>query len=212
MRKPIKVIVLYILTIICLVSCSYRKVPVEASSQPSTPPPRNVIQEEVIKPLQRAAQFVNKKLEGSTIKSLPNKEIPPNAEEIRIWVSLPYNDLHGVILSQANGEWAASYIPILGIGAKATTISPLKPPQDGWSAFWDKLEALEFYTLPDGEDVGANSPGFDVESAFIEIKKGSQYRAYVYIGYTRSEKLEAKKLTKIIATLSEQFDLKLAAR
>lgn len=212
MRKVVHLIVAYILIVICLESCSYRKASVETSSKLDTPLPSKAIQAEVITPIQRAAQFVNKKLEGSTIKSLSNQEITTNSREIRIWVSLPYNDLHGIVLSQAKGEWVASYIPILGINAKATKIVPLNSPKNGWPAFWDKLEALEVYTLPDGEEAGANSPGFDVESAFIEIKKDSQYRAYVYIGYTRSEKLEAKKLTEIIATLSEQFDLKLAAR
>lgn len=200
--------------VVCLLnSCSNHQASLHTEMLKSSPPPQREGQSNAQRYKSYFFELIKERIEGTNIKNLKDLELNPSSEEIRIWVSISFSPLQGVILQQLGSEWKASFLPPIKRDSKIIEMArSLPPPKSGWNSFWEKMRELEIYTLPDAQEINVNKIYPDAEATMVEIKTNNTYRTYVYVGYTFSERVEPKKLAEIIDTLSQQFGLKLAAR
>ena len=158
---------------------------------------------------------VNERLKGTGMKPLRFEKLPPGSRQVRVWAGFDLRPLSGIILTQRNGEWAALYIPPLEEASNRSEltyqdlIKSLPPPQSGWASFWERLEALGIYTLPDATEVGALNSYFDARVVVVEVKTPDSYRNYLYNGLATAKAPEAKKMSEIAETLSKEFRISL---
>ncbi len=152
---------------------------------------------------------ISERISGTSIKNLKEQKLQLHSSEIRFWIGDSLTPLQGIILEQKGDEWAGMYLA--PVERKSTKIPPpraLLPPKDGWRALWKKLENLGIFALPDAEDVGANSYYSDAPIVLIEISTNESYKNYMYVGFTTTENLVAKKVKTIVDTILDQFSLK----
>lgn len=157
---------------------------------------------------------VNERLKGTGMKPLRFEKLPPGSRQVRVWAGFALSPVSGIILHQRDGEWFALYIPPLEeLSKPALTyqdlVKQLPPPQSGWASFWERLEALGIYTLPDATEVGALNPYLDARVVVVEVKTPDSYRNYLYNGLPTAEAPEAKKMLEIVETLSQEFRISL---
>ncbi|MBC7899342.1 MAG: hypothetical protein H7070_04760 [Saprospiraceae bacterium] len=152
---------------------------------------------------------IDGRIEGSDIGPLREKKLLPGEKEVRIWVGFDLYPLNGIILRQNEGKWTGSYVLPVKLSSSSKPITALREPKSGWNALWQRLEELDFYTLPDSEDIGATNAGTDAKGAVIEIKTKESYRTYMYGGLRTPEADETKKVVEICRTLSREFGVDL---
>jgi hypothetical protein len=152
---------------------------------------------------------IDGRIEGSGIAPLREKELLPGEKEVRIWVGFDLYPLNGIILRENEGKWSGSYVVPVKLSSSSKPIAALREPTSGWNALWQRLEELDFYTLPDSEDIGATNGYPDAKGAVIEIKTKESYRTYMYGGLRTPEADESKKVVEICRTLSREFGIDL---
>jgi hypothetical protein len=153
-------------------------------------------------------KYIDDRIKDAGIKSLKEQEILPNSKEIRIWAGTfpPFN---GLIIKDINGQWSALYLPSIDSSSSNKSLMFLPAPKSGWSSLWQKLDALDIFTLPDGVDVGDNIAYTDLKGVIIEVKTADSYRAYMYSSLEKAQTPEAKKVLSICNTLSNEFEVTL---
>ena len=155
--------------------------------------------------------IIGERLKQVGVRELKNEVIPDGAKEIRIWVGFSQNGFRGLIIKDHITSWSASYIPNFDrILPSSGVVRSLSTPKSGWQELLAKLQEIGLYDLIDEPDNEAGRLSlYDAISAIVEIKTSSSYRVYKYRGllYYRTE--EAKKMEKIIETLSSEFEVQL---
>lgn len=154
---------------------------------------------------------VNERLKGTGMKPLRFERLPPGSRQVRVWAGFALSPVSGIILHQRDGEWLALYLPPLEEPSNRPELTyqdlvrKLPPPQSGWASFWERVEALGIYTLPDATEVGAHNVYLDASVVVVEIKTPDSYRNYMYSGLRTAEAPEAKKMLEIAETISKEF-------
>lgn len=198
-------------TLLMFVSCAQDNVPRGSGEIVSTPTPNP---EPRVLPAEKKwvrifFREIDGRIEGSDIGPLRAKELLPGEKEVRIWVGFDLYPVNGIILRENEGKWTASYVLPVKLTSSSKPIVALGEPKSGWNALWQRLEELDFYTLPDSEDIGATNGYPDAKGAVIEIKTRESYRTYMYGGLGTPEADESKKVVEICRTLSREFGVDL---
>lgn len=181
----------------------------------ATPTPNEVVERREEWEYLEFIPIVNERLKGTGMKPLRFEKLPPGSRQVRVWVGFALRPVTGIILTQRDGEWFAVYLPALEEPADRSALTYqdlvklLPPPQSGWASFWERLEALGIYKLPDATEVGALNSYIDARVIVIEIKTQDSYRNYLYNGLETAEAPEAKKMLEIAETLSKEFRISL---
>jgi hypothetical protein len=157
-------------------------------------------------------ESINQRTNEAGIKSLRETAIASEDIEIRVWIGFGLSKLKGFIMNRVKNTWSAKYITgEYGSKEFGNRIIQLKEPESGWEKNWQKLIDSEILTLPDAEAINCSPDVFDGTSYVVELKKGNNYRTYMYDNpdYSFAKKCrEAGKMLKIIRIISEEFDLK----
>lgn len=155
--------------------------------------------------------IIGERLKQVGIRELKNEVVPDGAKEVRIWVGFSQNGFRGLIIKDHVTNWSASYIPNVDRSVSSSiVVRSLPAPKSGWQGLLAKLQEIGMYDLTDEPNNKAGRLSlYDAISAIVEIKTSSSYRVYKYRGllYYRTE--EAKKMEKIIETLSSEFEVQL---
>lgn len=156
---------------------------------------------------------IDERRKGTDLKSLKQVEVANGSAEIRIWVGFDLSPLRALILRGKGDEWSASYLR----GSNESTDlgrdeMPLPPPRNGWPALWEKLNSHQFLNLPDATEIGIDSKYIDSRIIVVEIKKGTDYRAYHMFGLEAPKELEyapVRQLRDALELLAKEFGVQL---
>jgi hypothetical protein len=86
-------------------------------------------------------------------------------------------------------------------------LEAMPAPRSGWETAWEKLVSAGILTLPDAEELGCNSPGFDTVAYVIETNAHGVYRTYRYNNPAKAKCNEASRIVLIEELIGEEFGL-----
>lgn len=209
---------IFLVFVTFLFSCA-QNVPQNAEFSP-TPIPQPTINEGLAKFIQEQKERLPKEIKTESkqfgIAELEKENLPNDDMEIRLWRFSAFSDRDLVfVLKRINNAWSANLversIAEKDIPKKNPPVKFLKrnlgAPQSGWESLWQKLIENEILTLPHGLDVGVEPPT-DSWVFAVETKFENKYRVYDYFCPEAFENVrEARQMTKIINTISEEFGL-----
>jgi hypothetical protein len=201
-----------------LISCS-QNVQQDAEFSP-IPIPQPTLTEREAKYIQEQKERLPKEIKIESkqfgMAGLEKENLPNDNLEIRLWRFSAFSDRDLVfILRQINNVWSANLaerrIAKKDIPKKNPPVKffrkKLGQPKSGWESLWQKLIESEILTLPHGLEVDV-IPFDDCWIFTVETKFENKYRVYDYFGPEVFEDIrEARQMTKIIDTISEEFSL-----
>jgi hypothetical protein len=213
------------LAFVLLSSCASVSLPETqfSSSSNQTPQtaqtPETVTQKEVVIPNIPKAHWekiffksIDELTDEVGIKSLRKTHLANDDIEIRIWMGFGVTKLEGFIMNRTKKDWTAKYVTADYISKKFVNRNiGLNEPQSGWEKTWQKLIDSEILTLPDAESINCNAGAEDGFSYVVELRKGNNYRTYMFEnpGDDFPNKCrEAGKILEIVRIISEDFNLK----
>jgi len=137
----------------------------------------------------------------SKLENLQSIILPNDDLELRVWIGFGPAVLEGFVIERQSNHWSAMHLRSISPQVVRVDIpKKLATPESGWEAFWQRLTSEGVLTLPD------SGPAFsfvDSEAFVVEIRTGRSYRTYMYD--THSETPEAKRMTRIVQTIREEF-------
>jgi hypothetical protein len=109
-------------------------------------------------------------------------DLSANDIEVRVWAGFGMTSLHGFVLRRNDKKWSASEITSdfkmpRGLSYKEI---PLSMPTAGWEEAWQRMLKHRLLTLPNAEAINCSAMHEDGYSYVVEIKKGDDYRTYLY--------------------------------
>jgi hypothetical protein len=130
-------------------------------------------------------QSINGRAKLGGLAPLRSKLLPKGVAEIRVWQGFGITYLEGYRFRLEAGNWRGWKLEPAIPGRKDLKDirfqSPLKPPTQGWPAFWKAMEAEGLYTLSDFEALpGKKNTVLDGMSYVVEFQKEGKYRTYCY--------------------------------
>jgi len=114
-------------------------------------------------------------------KKLRKTQLGDGDIQVRVWAGFGLTPLKGFVLSRVNSKWSANRI-----GSKDSEFSfkassfALTEPEIGWEAAWASLLNHKILTLPDARAIKCEAMYEDGYSYVVEVKKGPNYRTYMY--------------------------------
>lgn len=135
-----------------------------------------------------------------------------NDIEVRVWYGFGLTTLEGLILSRKRGNWSAHYLYEKFVNEDFVhRTEKLPEPYAGWEATWRSLLKEGLLTLPDADEIKCEVPMHDGFSYVVEIKKGSNYRTYMYgnpdVAVRDLKCKQAASMIKISKIIEDRFDL-----
>src|SRR5688572_14464185 len=120
--------------------------------------------------------------------------------ELRLWGGFGVTTLDGFLLSRTNDQWKALHLYSEWDGKKMIDrTTEIKEPSSGWQTVWNSLLAHRLLTLPDGDSIDCNPGMNDGFSYVVEVKKGANYRTYMYENPSVKGKNLCKEADEILA-------------
>lgn len=157
-------------------------------------------------------ESIDERTDEAQIKSLRKTKLADDDLEIRIWKGFGLMRLEGFILKRINKNWSAIHIDTNYVSGKVVNENKqLNKPKAGWEAAWKKLLDAEILTLPDASSIDCDSGLEDGTSYVVELKKGENYRTYMYDNPDRvseSKCAEIKKVLEIIKIITQDYNFK----
>jgi hypothetical protein len=101
--------------------------------------------------------------------------------EIRVWAGFGKSQLKGFVLRRIDSKWSAYRIgPENGKDFRKPGRFELGEPAIGWERAWSSLEDHKILSLPDARAIKCENRFLDGYSYVVEVKKGQNYRTYMY--------------------------------
>ena len=150
-------------------------------------------------------ESINELSDKAGFKSLRNTALAKDDLEVRLWMGFGITQLEGFILKCIKNEWSA-----IQINEDHRNIR-LDEPKSGWAQTWQKLVDSETLTLPDAESINCNPRDTDGFSYVVELKKGNNYRTYMYEnpdGGFENKCKEAAQMENIIKIIVQDYGFK----
>lgn len=149
-------------------------------------------------------ESIDERTSAAGIERLRTRKVGENDIEVRIWAGFGKAGYEGVMLDRVDGKWSAFHL-LRDNGNKAVT---LPEPTRGWDALWQSLTQHRILSLPNAADINCRANYFDGHSYVVEVKKGPNYRTYMYDNPAEKFKNRCKEADEILAiarTVSESF-------
>lgn len=155
------------------------------------------------------------------IEALHKTSLQAEDIEIRIWYGFGKSRLEGFVLKRNRTQWNGSHIYFEypdDWNAKTHDFAavryvnkpmPRSEPRSGWSTFWTQLRRRNILTLPNADSIDCRGDALDGFSYVVEIRKGENYRTYMYDNpeYARKDCKQAEDILVIGKMIREEFDL-----
>ena len=155
---------------------------------------------------------INERTNEAGLKSLRKTHVAENDIDVRVWMGFGLSKLEGFILKRINKQWAAIHIESNYASKKFVSRNiKLNEPDAGWEKTWQELIDADILTLPDAESINCNPSAVDGFSYVVEIKKGINYRTYMYENPDMDFKnkcSEAEQIQKIIKIIFQDYKIK----
>lgn len=150
---------------------------------------------------------INARARFSRLLPLKSKIIAHGDLEVRIWSGFGLTLLQGTILERTGGRWSAKRLAGAAPGdRRERTDENLPEPTSGWERLWAGLQDAGVLILPSVEKI--NCPAVPVSDGFsyvLEYKVEGEYRTYMYDNPDMAACDEAKRMTRIIEIIIEEF-------
>jgi len=133
--------------------------------------------------------------------------------ECRIWVGFGLTQLRVVVLKKSWGNWSAhlhpghrEYFP--GTNSSSGVLEIV--PDSGWSEFWNNLNSLGFFSLPDQSSLEYDELWvLDGVSYVVEIRQDGRYRTYMYGNPEHHHRKEDQAFVKIIGFINKELNIEI---
>jgi len=149
---------------------------------------------------------VDRFAETAGVKSLRKKTLATDSREDRIWVGFGPGITRGLIFEKAAGRSKGIYLPPTGEESSKTRLQDLAP-KDGWSKFWFELDSSGMLALPDDSAVGRLEPQPDSNVVLVEVRRGEEYRWFLYSAPCYSRAPEAQTLVTTLIGVGQTIGL-----
>lgn len=216
---------LLLLSFVCLSCCNYannqenQNKSVSNEENTPSPPPHfqnkpEIINSDIPKASWEKIYFegINERTDEAGLKSLRKTTLDKDDLEVRIWIGFGITTLEGFILRRIKDQWSAIYITGNYKSDKFINRNiNLEEPKEGWNQTWQKLLNAEILNLPDAESINCNEGATDGFSYVLELKKGQNYRTYMYESPDMliSEKCKENiKIQNIIKIINQDYNIK----
>lgn len=157
-------------------------------------------------------ESIDERTDEANLKSLRKIQLSENDIEVRVWMGFGLSRLEGFVLKRVNNEWMAIQVDSDYVSKKFINRNiKLSEPTDGWGKTWQKLIDAEILTLPDAESINCNAGALDGFSYVVEIKKGINYRTYMYENPDldfENKCREAEQIQKIVKIIFQDYKTK----
>jgi hypothetical protein len=220
------------LTFILLSSCASASLQEQRLGNSSNPTPTSNVRkiteeskrktEEIIPDIPKAGwekiffEAIDERTDEAGITSLRKTVLTEDDIEIRVWMGFGLTKLEGFIMKRVRQNWSAKYIKADYISKKFVNRNiELNAPESGWEKTWQKLVDSEILTLPDAASINCNPQATDGFSYVVELKKGNNYRTYMYENPAMdfpNKCREAGRMLEIAKIIFEDFNLKEAKK
>jgi hypothetical protein len=143
--------------------------------------PVEVVVSDIPKGWQPIFQAIDEESRAVGIENLRKAIISDSDIEVRIWAGFGITKLQGFILKRRGTEWSSIHIGIpVGSRDHENKTIPLNTPRSGWESAWDSMLSHGILTLPNAGAIDCNSMYDDGYSYVVEVRKGRNYRTYMY--------------------------------
>jgi hypothetical protein len=122
---------------------------------------------------------INRTTGRARLERLRNKRLKDEDVEARVWLGFGLTKLRGVVIARRGNKWSAIAIEPAETGDGYLS-RDLAQPSGGWETAWASLLRHGLFTLPDAASINCNPGVEDGFSYVVEIKKGQNYRTYLY--------------------------------
>lgn len=176
------------------------------------PPAQEVVVSDVPKTAWKPVFFeaIDERTQVAGIRRLRDARLKENDVEVRIWGGFGLSALEGFALSRKSDHWAAFRYDseVKNERWNQRTIE-LTEPSNGWEQTWQELLGQGLLTLPDAQSIDCEAMVSDGYSYVVEIKKGTNYRTYMYDNpdFTAGRCKESAKILEIARLVRERFNL-----
>ncbi len=154
---------------------------------------------------------IDERTKKAGIGRLRNLTISEDDIEIRIWRGFGLTTLEGFVMRRIRNTWSAIHLDEdYKDGRFIQNSSGLKDPVRGWEAVWRSLNEHHILSLPNAEDINCSARYNDGISYVVEIKKGDNYRTYLYDNPSapfENRCKEADEILAISAIISKDFGI-----
>ncbi len=155
---------------------------------------------------------INERTDEARIKSLRKTSLAKDDLEVRVWMGFGLTKLEGFILKRINKNWSAVRIMADYDSKKFINRNiKLNEPKSGWEKTWQKLIDAEILTLPDAKSINCNAGATDGFSYVVELKKGNNYRTYMYENpnpNSTNKCREANQILEIDKIIVQEFGIR----
>lgn len=157
-------------------------------------------------------ETIDERTKLAKIGRLRNSFLRNDNIEVRIWGGFGLSPVEGFVLSRKNDQWSAFRLDqdLEGRHWNYRTLE-LKEPSSGWEQTWNELLRQGLLTLPDAQSINCHVMAADGYSYVVEIKKGVNYRTYMYDNPDGRCK-ESRDIIAISKTIEERFNISAATR
>jgi hypothetical protein len=154
---------------------------------------------------------INRRTDKAKLKSLTETEVAKNDIEVRLWFKVAFIKLEGMVLKRTKNVWSAVYLDTNYVSKRYLyPIIKYNRPKSGWDKMWQKLLKAEILTLPDADSIKCNNNSPDGETYIVELKKGNNYRTYMYVNPAPpplDRCREAGQIVEIYKTIFHEFGI-----
>lgn len=120
--------------------------------------------------------------------------------EVRIWGGFGKTGLVGFVLSRKSDEWfAVSLHYDFATKDHEARTTRLNEPPAGWRNSWESLLRRGLLNLPDSRSIKCDGRFNDGFSYVVEVKKGPNYRTYMYDNPEEQFENRCKEADEIVA-------------
>lgn len=183
------------------------------TSPTPSPTAKPTVEEVVVADIRKATwkpiffEAIDERTDLAGIGRLREERLKEDDIEVRVWGGFGKTALEGFVLSRKIAQWTALRLDFdFESRQRGPRTVRLKEPKIGWDQMWQELLERGLLTLPDAESINCDVNGLDGYSYVVEIKKGENYRTYMYDN-PDGRCVESEKMIRIARIIDEQFDL-----
>lgn len=176
---------------------------IELQSPNPAPTVTTVVIEKVIPDVPQTKPVFHETIDTVTsnagMKRLRDSPLADDDIEVRIWGGFGLTRLQGFILLRKGSSWGAYKMGYEENRTMRPLLVAVSEPDSGWQSAWESMLRHQLLTLPSARSIKCEANFFDGYSYVVELKKGANYRTYMYDNPDEEFKNRCSEADEILA-------------